>query len=452
MDINNDLLQKYDRPIPRYTSYPTYPHWEKNFKNDTFFSLVDNNVDIQTNPYISLYIHLPFCERLCHFCGCNKVITKNHQLEIPYLNSILKEWELYKKRLPKNIILKEMHLGGGTPTFFSAKNLSYFLKSLLKDFKIADDYDFSVEAHPGVTTKEHLDILKANGFNRLSLGVQDFNEEVQKIIGRVQTESDVHFCTEYARTIGFQSINYDLIYGLPLQTIQTIQETFSFVSKFKPDRIAFYSYAHLPALRPSQQKLDLNKRPVGMEKYEIYRVGYEILTQNGYVDLGYDHFALKTDSLYEAFLNQKLHRNFMGYTVQNTPNLIGLGVSAISDYNGFYFQNKKSIQEYMLAIAEDKLCYEVGYSLNKIDKVIKKHILNLSCYRKTSLTQEELPSDIMNRIFENLEPILQDKLVKVERGDIEVLPKGVPFLRNICACFDLNIENSLVKSNFSQSV
>ncbi|BBH51909.1 oxygen-independent coproporphyrinogen III oxidase [Fluviispira sanaruensis] len=452
MDINNNLFQKYDQPLPRYTSYPTYPHWEKKFSYDKFISLIDNYVDIKTNSQISIYIHLPFCEKLCHFCGCNKVITKNHKLELPYLQAVLKEWQIYKRILPKNIKIKELHLGGGTPTFFSPENLNYFLQNLFDGVEIENEHDFSVEAHPGVTTKSHLDILKSNGFNRLSLGVQDFNNEVQQIIGREQTEDDVKFCTEYAREIGFKSVNFDLIYGLPLQNVQTIKETFRIVAKLKPDRIAFYSYAHLPSIKPSQMKLDLSDRPLGLAKYEIYKTGYDILGKNGYIDLGYDHFALKSDSLYEAFTQKRLHRNFMGYTVQNTPTLIGLGVSAISDYNGFYVQNKKSIQEYLQSISLNKLEYEAGYCLNSIDRIMKNHILNLSCYRNTSLADDNIPNDVKEGILNNLLPLLSDDLIRIKNDILEVLPKGVPFLRNICACFDLNLQKNKIKNKFSQSV
>ena len=327
---------------------------------------------------ISIYIHLPYCENLCHFCGCNKVITRNHDLEIPYLNSLLKEWSNYKKRLPRNIIIKELHLGGGTPTFFSPTNLNYFLEKLYANIQISPNHDFSIEAHPGVTTKDHLDVLSKHKFNRLSLGVQDFNEDVKKAIGRNQSFNDVKFCMNYAREVGFKSINFDLIYGLPHQTQKTIEETFLTVADLKPDRIAFYSYAHLPSVKPSQKKLDLQKRPVGQEKYSIYSKACEILSKNEYIDMGYDHFCLKTDSMYEAFLNGNLHRNFMGYTVQNTPILIGLGVSAISDYNGFYVQNKKSLQEYMRNITNDVIEFEAGCVMTDLDKKIKKHILEFS--------------------------------------------------------------------------
>lgn len=452
MNAHNELFQKYDKPIPRYTSYPSYPYWIKDFSYQNFLKIINKNIDKENFTQISLYVHMPFCEKLCHFCGCNKVITKNHDVERTYIDALLTEWKVHKRNLPKNFVLKELHLGGGTPTFFSPQNLEFFLKNLFEDIAIFEEHDFSLEAHPGVTEKVHLDVLKAFNFNRLSLGVQDFNEKVQRAIGRHQTFSDVEFCTNYARQIGFKSINYDLIYGLPYQTEVSIIETFEQVCKLKPDRVAFYSYAHLPALKPSQKKLSLPDRPSGEKKYAIYKKGYDILTQNEYVDLGYDHFALKTDDLYHAFCARKLHRNFMGFTVQNTPVLVGLGVSAISDYGQLYVQNRKSLQEYMAQYDGEIKDFETGFFLSNTDSAIKRHILDLSCYRWTSLKNSSLSQEIKAEITKRLQVFIEDGLCSLYDDNIQILERGTPFIRNICSCFDVYFHKAVSQRSHSQSV
>ncbi|WGL59710.1 oxygen-independent coproporphyrinogen III oxidase [Pigmentibacter sp. JX0631] len=448
---NEELFFKYDLPVPRYTSYPPYPYWKKIFTQEEFLNTYNANFLTKNEIEISLYIHLPFCESLCYFCGCNKVITKNHELEIPYINKLLIEIDNYLNIFKRPIKLKELHLGGGTPTFFSPSNLKLLFSEIFKRIEISNNRDFSVEVHPKVTNKEHFDVLKEYSFERLSIGVQDFNPDVQKIIGREQTYNDIEFCTQYARKIGFKSVNFDLIYGLPEQNPESILATLSTVYKLKPDRIAFYSYAHVPQLKPSQSKLSKTSLPSGKEKHLIYKTAFDSLTNNSYFSLGFDHFALNTDSLYQSALQGKLHRNFMGFTTQNSSILLGIGVSAISDFGLFYVQNKKSFSEYMELTRNESFNFESGYIMNETDLVIKQHILNLACYHKTSFQHFPLDVNLKEKIIENLIPYKIDKLIELDNETIQVTPLGLVFLRNICSTFDQFTE---LKKNtsYSQSI
>lgn len=441
-----ELFSKYDKPVPRYTSYPPYPFWDKAFKQEHFLKNFEFHFSKNNSFEISLYIHLPFCESLCFFCGCNKVITKRHNLELPYIHKLLCEFDNYLRLLNKPINIKELHLGGGTPTFFSPENLDFLLKEIFKRAVKTLEHDFSVEIHPKVTTAAHLDILRIHGFNRLSIGVQDFNENIQKIIGREQTYSDIEFCTNYARKIGFSSINFDLIYGLPTQTIDTIKQTLDKVFLLKPDRIAFYSYAHVPALKPSQSKLSAYSLPSGYSKYLIYKTAFDEFKTNGYHNLGFDHFAIETDSLYQAFKQNKLHRNFMGFTEQKSAILLGLGVSAISDFGNYYMQNRKNFTEYLEFTQNGAFNFEAGYIMSEIDIIIKQHILNLSCYHKTSFTENSLPLNLQKNILNKLQPLLDDELISFEENEIFVTELGLPFLRNICFCFDQFTSEQIAKA------
>lgn len=447
----DELFLKYDLPVPRYTSYPPYPFWKKDFSQNEFLNNFHLNFSNKKELEISLYIHLPFCESLCYFCGCNKVITKNHELEIPYIKKLLLEFDNYLAIMKRSVKLKELHLGGGTPTFFSPSNLKYLFSEIFKRIKAADNHDFSIEVHPKVTNKEHFEVLREFSFDRLSIGVQDFNKDIQKIIGREQSFKDIEFCISYARNIGFKSVNFDLIYGLPGQTPNTILNSLQNVYELNPDRIAFYSYAHVPQLKPSQNKLNKTFLPTGKEKYLIYKTAFDSLTNNNYFSLGFDHFALKTDSLYLSAIQGKLHRNFMGFTTQQSSVLLGIGVSAISDFGLFYVQNKKSFSDYMEMTKKEVFNYESGYVMNENDLVIKQHILNLACYHKTSFNELPLNNNLKFQIIKNLKTYEFDNLIHVNNETIQVTELGLTFLRNICSAFDQYTQVKKIIS-YSQSV
>src|SRR5690606_20004002 len=290
-----NCAKKYNIAAPRYTSYPTVPYWvTTDWTVDQWVSAM--RVAANVVGEISLYIHLPYCERLCTYCGCNTRITKNHSVERPYIDSVLQEWQLYLAQMSVKPKIVDLHLGGGTPTFFSPENLSYLIKEIIQYAHVDEHAAFSFEAHPANTTREHLDALFALGFRRLSLGIQDFDAEVQRIINRKQSPADVIRVTQEARRIGYTSINFDLIYGLPKQSLLRIKDTIQMTIAMHPDRIAFYSYAHVPWMKPGQRLYTEDDLPSDEAKLELYYVGKEMIVNAGYIDIGMDHFAFPTDS------------------------------------------------------------------------------------------------------------------------------------------------------------
>ncbi|MFB5944549.1 oxygen-independent coproporphyrinogen III oxidase [Albibacterium profundi] len=451
-----NLVSKYNIAAPRYTSYPTVPYWDiENWDKNRWIDRVKMTHEKSSNEGISLYIHLPFCESLCTYCGCNTRITKNHGVEMPYLMDVLKEWELYKSHLGANILISDIHLGGGTPTFFSPENLKFLIENLLEDCRIGKNSEFSFEAHPANTTVEHLQTLYDLGFKRLSLGIQDFDPLIQFLINRKQTEAEVDYVVKEARKIGYTSINFDLIYGLPKQSLKTIRDTIEKVVNLKPDRISYYSYAHVPWLRPGQRHYNENDLPKNEEKLQLYELGKEIISRAGYKDVGMDHFAIATDSLYLASRNGKLHRNFMGYTDRYSQLMIGLGVSSISDSWHAFAQNVKKNEEYHRLLAENKLPLMKGHIHTEVDLMLRKHILDIMCTGATNWNHS-IYSDyrtIISKIEEELLSLKNDGLINISDYGIEVTELGHSFLRNICMAFDKRLhDNSPTKELFSRAI
>ncbi len=427
-----DLLRKYNIAAPRYTSYPTVPYWDnQNFEEAQWKSRLLTAYEEYKEEGISLYIHLPFCESLCTYCGCNTRITKNHGVELPYIDALLKEWEMYVSLLGERPKIKEIHLGGGTPTFFSATNLQQLLENIAGAKQFDTTAACSFEGHPDNTTPEHLQTLYNLGFKRLSLGIQDFDPKVQFMINRYQTPAQVQNITELARNMGYQSINYDLIYGLPGQNMQGLTQTISEVISLKPDRIAFYSYAHVPWIKAGQRHFTEADIPQGDEKFALYQKGRAMLIAAGYEEIGMDHFALTTDNLYIAYKQNKLHRNFMGYTDQHTQILLGLGVSSISDCGTAFAQNAKTVEEYKQHINEGFLAVQKGHLLDAEDLSIRRHILNLMCQNSTCF-DTAVPAEVMQR----LQPMIEDRLVAIRNREVKILPLGRSFLRNTCMALD----------------
>tara|TARA_R110000868_G_scaffold17827_7_gene77838 strand:- start:928 stop:2301 length:1374 start_codon:yes stop_codon:yes gene_type:complete len=439
----NTLVNKYNVAGPRYTSYPTVPYWNqdtfslKNWKT----SLVKSFKESNSKEGISLYIHLPYCESLCTFCGCNKRITKQHQVESPYINAVLKEWHLYLELFDEKPIIKELHLGGGTPTFFSPENLKYLINGILRHSELAENYEFSFEGHPNNTTREHLQALYDVGFRRVSYGVQDYNETVQKAIHRIQPFKNVKRATKIAREIGYTSIGHDIIFGLPFQTIDHVKETILKTKELLPDRLAFYSYAHVPWIKGNGQRgFKDSDLPSAELKRKQYELGKALLKEVGYHEIGMDHFALTTDSLYESLITNKLHRNFMGYTASKTQAMIGLGVSSISDSWYGFAQNVKGIESYYNLLKDNIIPVYRGHILNDEDLTIRKHILNLMCRFETSWTKDWLYFDELPDALILLKEMKKDGLLQVYSNKIEVTKKGQPFVRNICMAFDVLLQ------------
>jgi oxygen-independent coproporphyrinogen-3 oxidase len=458
MNAPNDFYlfaDKYNVPAPRYTSYPTVPYWDnESFSVDRWKLSVKCSFDESnaTNG-ISLYIHLPYCESLCTYCGCNTRITKNHAIEIPYIQAVLREWGLYLDILKTRPLIKEIHLGGGTPTFFSAENLQILLKGLIDGADIHPDAEFSFEAHPANTTAAHLQALYHLGFRRLSLGIQDFDPKVQFAINRIQSFEQVQQATKQARAIGYTSINFDLIYGLPLQTPQGLAQTISLVAELMPERIAFYSYAHVPWVKPGQRHFTEDDLPNTHEKQKLYEIGRSLLKTHGYQEIGMDHFALPGDTLFRAEITGKLHRNFMGYTHQYTQLMIGLGVSSISDSWYAFGQNAKTVEEYLALVKHDILPVFKGHILTEEDLVIRRHILNIMCKGETHWDNN---GDLFEQLFvaiERLQAFADDGLIELTARSLKVTPQGKRFLRNICMALDARLwRNKPTTQLFSMAV
>ncbi len=453
MQVPIQLLKKYDVPVPRYTSYPTVLNWDMDIdKSKWKSSFIKRFNECNDQDGISIYIHLPFCEKLCTFCGCNRKISNTHDVEEEYIQILLKEWQLYKDLMPQKPVLKELHIGGGTPTFFSPLNLKRIFDQLFNDCIIPEIHEFSFEGHPNNTTFEHLQVLYNLGFNRVSFGMQDSNPEIQKVINRIQPQEHVERVVQWAREIGYESVNLDLVYGLPLQTLDRMEKTIQDALTIKPDRIAFYSYAHVPWTSKVQRLFDENDLPIAEEKIRLYQLGRNLFTQNGYQDIGMDHFALPTDLMVKTRNQGKLHRNFMGYTVQQTGLLLGLGVSSISDiYDGFA-QNEKTIHDYYERVKAGDLPVFKGYFLDETDQAMRKYILDIACNGKTTFNDSDLDT-LKKYTFPELDILAEDHLIHWNEKGLEITELGLHFLRNICRPFDLkSLQLKTDKNTFSKAI
>ncbi|MEM6697479.1 MAG: oxygen-independent coproporphyrinogen III oxidase [Bacteroidota bacterium] len=450
--MDSTLLDKYDIPAPRYTSYPTVPYWQKEPPTQAEW-LERVQISFDQNDEISLYIHLPFCERLCTYCACNKKITKRHDVESPYIKALLQEWKIYTDALSTRPKLKTLHIGGGTPTFFSPENLRILFEGIFAKADIAENHEFSFEVHPTDTTKAHLKVLHQLGFRRISIGVQDVDEEILKIINRHQTLEEVERVTQQARSIGYNSINFDLIFGLPRQNKRHIFNTMKAVKRLYPDRIAFYSYAHVPWKSKQQRAYDEKDLPLGVEKRAMYDFGKSLLEKFGYHEVGMDHFALQSDELWLASQNGTLHRNFMGYTNRHTDLMIGLGASAISDSWTAFAQNEKKTKFYQGCVADGELPIIKGHLLNREDRILRQHILNLSCRFETSWEDSYFTHPVLLDAQIRLQEMEVDGLLILLNKGLKVLPSGRPFIRNICMALDARLwQQRMKKSVFSQSI
>ena len=452
----SSLIQKYNVPGPRYTSYPTVPFWEEEaFSEKKWIQNLTETFKISNQKEgISLYIHLPFCESLCTFCGCNKRITKRHEVELPYIQAVIKEWRLYCNLFSRKPNIKEIHLGGGTPTFFSTENLTLLLEGIFETANKAENYIFSFEGHPNNTTKEHLQTLYNLGFRRVSFGVQDYSPKVQAAIHRVQSFHNVSKVTLLAKEIGYTSIGHDLIYGLPFQTIQDIEDTILKTKSLLPDRISFYSYAHVPWLKGNGQRgFQDEDIPQNDTKRQLYELGKKMLLEMGYVEIGMDHFTLPTDEMYLAFKSKTLHRNFMGYTASKTELMIGLGVSSISDSWNSFAQNEKSLETYYQKINGNNLPVFRGHHLTSEDVVIRQHILNLMCHFETNWEDDSTYFTEIYDVLDSLYEMQLDGLLYIENKKLIVTDLGKAFVRNICMAFDLRLKRAVPQTElFSMTV
>lgn len=433
------LLHKYDVPAPRYTSYPTVPFWDNGSINKSSWKESVIKRFVLVSGEAALYIHLPFCENLCTFCACNKRITINHNVEERYINAVLAEWKMYLSILPSAPVIKEIHLGGGTPTFFSAQNLRTLITGIIAGCTVNDDHSFSIEVHPNYTKEIHLSTLAELGFNRISVGVQDFDPVVQFAINRIQSFETTREVIDWARKYGYGSVNVDLIYGLPHQTVENIEYSMNCIKQLKPDRIALYSYAHVPWKSKVQRRYTEKDLPDAATKLEMYKTGKFLLEAAGFKSIGMDHFALKSDPMFEAAANGTLHRNFMGYTTTTSQLLIGLGVSSISDAWDAFIQNEKVVEAYEEKVEAGVWPIEAGHKLTEEDQVIRKYILDLMCKGNTTLDTSTMDETFVTSVFQRLADLEKDGLVKVENDNIQVTQKGDSFIRNIVSALDARL-------------
>lgn len=436
----HSLIQKYDVPGPRYTSYPTVPFWDTtDFNEDAWVRRLQSAFRATNRSEgISLYIHLPYCESLCTFCGCNKRITRNHAVEAPYIDALLAEWGTYCDRLAERPRVAELHLGGGTPSFFAPDQLKRLLTGLFRRADPVEAPDYGWEGHPNNTTADHLQTLYDFGFRRVSFGVQDYDPVVQRAIHRLQPFANVERVTRQARAVGYTSVSHDLVFGLPFQMPASIAETIRQTRRLRPDRIALYAYAHVPWIEGvnGQRGFRDADLPTGAQKRRLYEIGRMLLTEAGYTEIGMDHFALPTDALYRAMRADTLHRNFMGYTPTPTRVLLGLGASSISDVGTAYAQNEKSVDAYVKRARAGELPLQRGHLLDEQDQFLRRQILNLMCQGRTQWPLGSFSKPEWQALSNRLNGLRNDGLLDYDAESLVVLPAGRPFLRNICMAFD----------------
>ncbi len=436
--ISDEILEKYNRPGPRYTSYPTAPVWKDDFGPDDLENYYERAEERRTP--LSLYMHLPFCESLCLFCACNVSIQKDKSVAIPYLAALKKEIEHVAGRVSKKRSVSQFHWGGGTPSYLSPAQMEDLFLHTRERFTFAPDAEIGIEVDPRVTNRAHLETLRRLGFNRLSMGIQDFQPKVQETIHRVQPYEMTRDLIAIGRELGFESLNVDLIYGLPYQTAESFQHTIDQVLTLVPDRVAMFSYAHVPWLKKQQGSFQAHL-PEGKEKFRIFRAGLERFLDAGYLYIGMDHFARPGDELATAQQNRTLHRNFQGYTTKAGADLYGMGVSAISSIGEAYAQNRKEVPAYQDTVVSRGIATMRGYRLSSDDVIRRAVIGRLLCHtvipkreveREFSISFDEYFAAELDR----LEEPRAEGLVELAPGEIRVTPLGRIFIRNVAMVFD----------------
>ena len=442
LSIGEEFLAKYNRPGPRYTSYPTAPVWNDSFGPDDL-ERVFEEAESAKSP-VSLYMHIPFCESLCLFCACNVVIQKNKEVAPPYLDVLKRETQRISRSISKDRPAVQFHWGGGTPTYLSPTQIEDLFEFTREHFRFAPDSEIGIEVDPRVTSREHLETLRRLGFNRLSMGIQDFHAEVQQAVHRIQPFEMTRDLILAARELGFDSINVDLIYGLPYQTAASFAHTVDQIIGLSPDRIALFSYAHVPWLK-KQQGSFVGHLPEGMTKFEIFRTGLLKFVEAGYLYIGMDHFAKPGDELAISQQNRTLHRNFQGYTTKAGADLYGMGITAISGIQSAYAQNHRDIPSWQKAVAQRGLATMRGYKLSDEDRLRRAVISRLLCH--TVVVKNEISREFgidFDEYFaeelQRFEPFREDGLVFLGLGEIRATWLGRIFIRNLAMIFDPYLE------------
>ena len=457
--ITPELLQRYDVSGPRYTSYPTADRFVEAFGETDYIQALQQRKDgvaSRVSP-LSLYVHIPFCESLCYYCACNKIITKHHERAKSYLTYLKREVELHTALLGTGHSVSQLHLGGGTPTFLSDEELTELLEMLRSHFSFVPGGEYSIEVDPRTVTTERLQKLHDLGFNRLSFGVQDFEPAVQKAVHRVQPAEQVFALTADARRIGFESVNVDLIYGLPQQTAESFQRTMALINQLRPDRIALYAYAHLPERFKPQRRIHIEQLPAAGDKVAMLSQAMMALMSAGYVYVGMDHFALPDDALAVAKRQGRLHRNFQGYSTQPDCDLIALGVSSIGRVGATYSQNAKTMEEYCDLIDQGRFPVVRGLALTRDDIARRAIIMALMCQGRVSYESIELAHLLHFKTsfaaeLETLQSLQTQGLVVLDETGIQVTPKGWFFVRAVAMVFDRYLQADRNRARFSKII
>jgi oxygen-independent coproporphyrinogen-3 oxidase len=430
------LLARHGGPAPRYTSYPTVTHWGAAPPATRWLQWLSESL-APAGARAGLYVHIPFCQSLCTFCGCNMRLVRNHALAAPYVESLLREYALYRGALgTATLTLGELHLGGGSPTYLPADTMDRLLDGLLRDARRGEGADFAIEADPRNTTREHLAVLRRHGFNRLSIGVQDFDTRVLEIVNRGQTEQQVRELIDTARTLGFDNISFDLIYGLPLQTPESLAATFDVVARLRPERISFLPYAHVPWIKPSQRRYTEADLPDMAQRHALFLLGRERMGAQGYVEIGFDQYALVGDPLVPALAAGRLARNFMGFTASRTAALLGLGVSAIGAAPAAYAQNEKNLQQYETRLAAGELPLQRGHVLDTTDLQIRTLLWSLFAGAPATLDSSLHEAPWWPATQAQLAALRDDGLVELRDDRMAVTMTGRAFLRRVGLAFD----------------
>lgn len=442
VEFNKELIKKYDRPGPRYTSYPPATEFTQEVKSEHYIKkLIESN---QRKTPLSLYFHIPFCEQRCLYCGCNVIISHRKGIEIPYLERVYREMEMVSQYLDKDRKVVQLHWGGGTPNYLEPEQIKAFFEEIVKRFPIDEDAEISIELDPRYLTDEQIKTIKETGFNRVSLGIQDLDPKVQRAVNRIQPYELIKEKIEKLREAGFESINVDLIYGLPYQTKKSFEETVEKVIELNPDRVATYSFAYIPDVKPHQQLLPRESLPSAEEKLRILEMIIDKFQSAGYVYIGMDHFAKPHDELAVAQRKGELWRNFQGYTTKRGVELLGFGATSIGMLYDSYFQNFKTLREYNNAVDKGEIPILRGYILNEDDFIRREVIMDIMCNLGVDFKKIESEfninfKDYFGKELEELKEMEEDGLIKIEEEKIRILPVGRLLIRNIAMVFDAHL-------------
>jgi len=450
------LIKKYDRPGPRYTSYPTAPEWTDAFQADRYVEHLAR-ADADQGP-LSVYVHLPFCREMCRFCGCNVVATHDRSRADAYLDLLEKEVALVAAKLPNRRAVSQLHWGGGTPTFLDSKQLTRCHDILARHFEFTADAEKAIEIDPAITAKEQLDTLSGLGFNRVSMGVQDFDAKVQEVVGRIQGEKETRELVEHARKLGFKGVNLDLIYGLPYQTPDTWTDTLGRILAIHPDRMAVFGFAYVPWSKPHQRLLPQEALPKTEQRVELFLAAVDAFTKAGYRLIGLDHFALESDEMARAQREGYLTRNFQGYTVRPAADTVAFGMSSISDIGGAYAQNSHRLKDWGDKVAAGEIPVERGASVSA-DDVMRRFVINrVMCLLRLDLREVEQKfgpqarADVATSLRKGVDELVQDGLVTFDGEVLRVLPLGQLLVRNVAMLFDAYLDKEGGKKQFSRTV